>query len=85
MKKILSILAVITIILLTAQSTNPGSSTSPGSGWNYVSSNCHSINLGIVTITTGEITYENTNPVTGVTDVMHVPCSKEDRWHWFWE
>ena len=77
MKKLFSIFAVLTIMMVIAQS--------PGSGYELMSSNCRSINLGIVTITTGEMVYSKTNSVTGVTDVVHVPCSNGDRWHWFWE
>ncbi len=47
MKKLFSIFAVLTIMMVIAQS--------PGSGYELMSSNCSSVNLGIVTITSGEI------------------------------
>lgn len=73
MKRLFSILAAIVITFAIAQS--------PGPGYTLVNANCSSVNLGIVTITSGELTY--LNPETG--DVIHKDCSAGDRWHWFWE
>ena len=77
MKKLFSILAALVLTAAIAQS--------PGPGYELTSSNCSSVNLGIVTITSGAMVYAKTNSVTGVTDVVHVPCSNGDRWYWFWE
>lgn len=52
---------------------------------------CGSINLGFVTIITGT-TYEkvtewidNGETFVQVTRLVEVPCSKGNRWQWFWE
>lgn len=85
MKKILIASTLLTALFVLAQVTNPGNSTNPGPGYQLVSSNCSSLKLGFVTITSGSMTYQKTDMQGRVIDEYTVPCSNGDRWHWFWE
>ena len=83
MKKLISVLTVVLVTVFIYAQRSPVEMHI--GGWRPVSSNCKSINLGIVTITTGSISYVRGSAEDGTLETTSVPCSNNDRWHWFWE